>query len=177
MSESSNTPQPFDVVLGGNNPPKNKSIKRKIEKPILKKKTVSNTVNNNSLKDQSLSSKQSTESIDVEQSEDYTQYYASNSQSVSKTSTSELEDSSNGCLVIFKWVFYGCLTFAMFTDPDPNLNFGFFDSVGSLATDAWILGLLHPSLAIRFGLSRSRWTVTAIYLPICIIAALFSSNS
>ena len=46
MSESLNNPQPFDVVLGGNNTPKSKSTTKKVEKPKLKKK-IDSTDNKN----------------------------------------------------------------------------------------------------------------------------------
>ena len=36
MSDNSKTPQPFDLVLGGNNPPKGEAIKRKKEQPQIK---------------------------------------------------------------------------------------------------------------------------------------------
>lgn len=168
MSDNSNIPQPFDVVLGGNNPPK-----KKIEKPELKKIIDTKVTSNSSSKKINLSSKQSTSSGNVEKPEDYT----SASESTSTTSNSELEDTSSGCLVIFKWLFYGWITYAWFTDSDSGVNYSFYESISSLSSLAWILGLFSPSFVIRFGLPRNRWTITAIYLPICIIAGLLASSN
>ena len=144
MSENLKNPKPFDVVLGGNNPPKTKSIKYKKKLTETNNKVPFNSsTKSNHIEDSSISLANSSDSPFI------------------------------GCFTILKWLFYGLGAYSMFTDSGD----GFFLSIYNIASGAFFFGLINPSLAIRFGLPKSRWTITLIYLPIIIIYNLLTSSN
>ena len=103
MSESSNNPQPFDVVLGGNNPPKNKSTEKKVEKPKLKKKADS--TDNKSKASSTTKIKQSSntnhaENISTSKSSTEDKTESTESQSSSETSEKGCCETGCGCLIL-----------------------------------------------------------------------------
>ena len=98
MSENQNTPQSFDLVLGGNNPPK-----KKIEKPKLKKKA--NLTNN---KDEDLLKTEIQQSLNIDQQEKKNsnksqikdQTKSNESQSSSEASEEGCCEAGCGCLIL-----------------------------------------------------------------------------
>lgn len=78
-----------------------------------------------------------------------------------------------GCTTFIKWVFWFLLTVGYFNTPEMS----FVESIEGLWGSAGVIGLLSPSLVVRFGLPRSRWTVILIYLaPALVLGAISSPN-
>lgn len=103
MSDNSNTPQPFDVVLGGNNPPKRKSIKSNNNLSKTNSKVISNP------------------STKYNHTEDSAVLIANSSDS-----------SLVGCFTILKWLFYGLGAYSMFTDSEYGFFLSLYNSLLSL---------------------------------------------
>jgi hypothetical protein len=155
MAENSNNhPRPYDVVLGGNNPPV-KVSRGSTGKQSSQAQTSSVRVNTGLAGEQSSQSQVSpTQSSDVEKN-------------------SERETSTVGGGTFLRWIFWFGVTIFYFINPKTNGSP--FESIANTCLIAWVIGLINPNWTIRLGLPKSRWTVTLIYLTIAVIYILLSS--
>jgi len=156
MTENPNPnhhPRPYDVVLGGNNPPV-KVSRGATEKQLSQAQTSSARVNT------SLAGEESSQS------------QASPTQSSDLEKTSERETSTVGGGTLLRWIFW--FGVAVFYFINPETNGSPFESIANTCLIAWVIGLINPNWKIRFGLPNSRWTVTLIYLTIAVIYMMIS---
>jgi len=155
MAENpNNQPRPYDVVLGGNNPPA---------------KVSTGATGKQSSQAQTTSARVST-NLTGEQS---SQSQASPTQSSTVEKSSELETSTVGGGTLLRWIFwFGVAVFYFF---NPETNGSPFESIANTCLIAWVIGLINPNWIIRFGLPKSRWTVTLIYLTIAVIYMVIPS--
>jgi hypothetical protein len=154
MAENPNNhPRPYDVVLGGNNPPV---------------KVSSGSTGKQSSQAQTSSARVNT-GLAGEQS---SQSQASPAQSSTVEKSSELETSTVGGGTLLRWIFW--FGVAVFYFINPETNGSPFESIANTCLIAWVIGLINPNWTIRLSLPNSRWTVTLIYLTIVVIYMMIS---
>jgi serine/threonine protein kinase len=80
---------------------------------------------------------------------------------------SESDADLAGCAILLRWIIWPGLAWEAFSS----------GGIGTLCSAAWILGLINPSMVIRFGLPKNRWIVTLIYLSLAIASKFLDLNS
>lgn len=144
MSESSNTPQSFDVVLGGNNLPKSQPSQKKVGKPKLKEKVDLDKDSKHSADFKNISNNNSSSENNVVHNEQLS-----------------IED-DNQFKTIIKIIVWSLMFWAGL-----SIEYSEATTKGQVATIlftlSWIVGLICPNAVIRFGLPNDTATVSKLY--------------